>query len=173
MPIADLVHVLDDNDDNDDDDDDNDNDEEEDDGYGNCGNDDCNDDDDDDDDDNDEDKRQDIRTSKGFMSSAMFSLAELSDMVGTRRLVIVAVGLLVLLTEEISGNLNADQNVPVDGCPIGWHGNFSVCIKLSGVDDERQWADARRACISEGGDLVKVGNEKMNNFLEGKNAIKV
>ncbi|RUS91679.1 hypothetical protein EGW08_000505, partial [Elysia chlorotica] len=53
-------------------------------------------------------------------------------------------------------------------CPNGWieSPGSGTCIKLS--DDKKSWADARAACQADGGDLVKILDDSMNQFIWGQ-----
>ena len=53
-------------------------------------------------------------------------------------------------------------------CPTGWTENphSGKCIKL--YDEMKSWGQARGACKDDEADLVKIVDEKMNQFISGK-----
>ena len=53
-------------------------------------------------------------------------------------------------------------------CPSGWTENphSGTCIKL--YKDKKSWTDARAICQAAGGDLVKIADDSMNQFIWGE-----
>ena len=53
-------------------------------------------------------------------------------------------------------------------CPTGWieSTQSGTCIKL--YEDKKSWTDARAACQAAGGDLVKILDDSMNDFIWGE-----
>ena len=64
------------------------------------------------------------------------------------------------------GRFLAPRVVPP--CPPGWHevADLVTCIKL--VQQPMTWYDARDVCQGDGGDLVKVENSVMGDFILSK-----
>ena len=56
----------------------------------------------------------------------------------------------------------------VASCPSGWikSTQSGTCIKL--YQDKKSWTDARAACQAAGGDLVKILDDSMNQFIWGE-----
>ena len=53
-------------------------------------------------------------------------------------------------------------------CPSGWieSTRSGTCIKL--YVDKKSWTDARAVCQASGGDLVKIVDDSMNQFIWGE-----
>ena len=53
-------------------------------------------------------------------------------------------------------------------CPSGWieSTHSGKCIKL--YEDKKSWTDARAVCQAAGGDLVKIVDDSMNQFIWGE-----
>ena len=53
-------------------------------------------------------------------------------------------------------------------CPTGWieSTQSGTCIKL--YEDKKSWTNARAACQAAGGDLVKILDDSMNDFIWGE-----
>ncbi|KAK3743318.1 hypothetical protein RRG08_007556, partial [Elysia crispata] len=50
-------------------------------------------------------------------------------------------------------------------CPSGWieSTQSGTCIKV--YEDKKSWEDARAVCQAAGGDLVKIIDDSMNQFI--------
>ncbi|XP_056290315.1 macrophage mannose receptor 1-like [Pseudoliparis swirei] len=68
-------------------------------------------------------------------------------------------------TKSFINTTMAPTTIPTGGCAPEWLTFQGKCYKIFVGDDNKNWQDARKYCIKEGGDLVSITKEREQAFL--------